>query len=113
MTEPVVHTKPGAKSKGTLVKCDECGHEWYSRGKGRYYRCPKCYERETGKKLGSYFIETKGNRLKITPEKKNQSVTPDKKPGIKPEQDPPEAKPNDKPAGGGLKGIFNNPLFRI
>ncbi len=63
MTEPKIHTKPGAKSKGIEVTCPECGHKWYSRGKGKYFKCPACYERETGKKLGAYFIATKGNRV--------------------------------------------------
>lgn len=30
-------------SRALAVKCGVCGFEWTSRGKGLFYKCPRCY----------------------------------------------------------------------
>ena len=33
-------------------KCPDCGYEWRSSGTGKRIKCPACFEKRTGKKLG-------------------------------------------------------------
>ncbi len=31
------------------VECGVCGFRWSSRGKGLFYKCPRCYRRKGGR----------------------------------------------------------------
>jgi hypothetical protein len=106
MSEPKIHTKPG-KPTGKEVTCPDCGHVWYSRGKGQYFKCPKCYETATGRRYGENFIKTKGLRINLQPEKPGQADPPPAVPPKPAPADPPPAPP------AGIKGIFNKPLFKL
>jgi tRNA(Ile2) C34 agmatinyltransferase TiaS len=56
----IVRNPQPRQSKYKTVTCPDCGYQWRSRGKGNFYKCPRCYTEVTGRRYGEYFIKTKG-----------------------------------------------------
>lgn len=108
------------KKRVRWYKCDVCGYTWRSYSKGQRIKCPNCYEKRTGKKLGGTAEQLAEARKNI---KKQSQPSPAKDKDKKDLELPPIGaaapegkgkgeKPKEQPKKSGFLSFWDKELFK-